>query len=321
MKIAMQKKRRIESSGMGAVRMAALLLLLWPAGSAAAQATMVERPEEGLAQVLVAACRQEDAAFAARLTEENAEEFRRLSPALQKALMRRFVLVEDAGRPLRSNDADGRMIVRCETPAVTSVMRFRAVRLRENLAFITVEVNRQREAEFGMVREGGSWKVLSLGLLLLNLRELAQQWNSPAQQPDRPAEPPAEASEQTQAEEAAIKNLLAAVRAVIRYQEVFKKLPDRLEQLGPSGREGVSPERAQLLDYQLAEGRKGGYRFTYTPQPLSSESAEPRFQLTATPIEYGKPGRRSFYMEADLKLRGGDKQGAVATADDPLIEP
>ena len=43
------------------------------------------------------------------------------------------------------------------------------------------------------------------------------------------------------------------------------------------------------------------------------------FVLAATPIEYGKGGRRSFYLDSNGTLRGGDKHGAVATAADPLV--
>jgi hypothetical protein len=45
-----------------------------------------------------------------------------------------------------------------------------------------------------------------------------------------------------------------------------------------------------------------------------------QFELAATPTEYGKGGKRSFYMSETGKLRGGDKMGAPATAADPLID-
>ncbi len=44
-----------------------------------------------------------------------------------------------------------------------------------------------------------------------------------------------------------------------------------------------------------------------------------KFELAATPIEYGKIGRRSFFLDSGGVLRGADKQGAVATSADPRI--
>jgi len=44
-----------------------------------------------------------------------------------------------------------------------------------------------------------------------------------------------------------------------------------------------------------------------------------KVELAATPVEYGKIGRRSFFLDSGGVLRGGDKQGAVATSADPRI--
>jgi hypothetical protein len=37
-------------------------------------------------------------------------------------------------------------------------------------------------------------------------------------------------------------------------------------------------------------------------------------------VEYGKSGRRSFFLDSSGTLRGDDKKGAVATVTDPVIE-
>jgi hypothetical protein len=37
-------------------------------------------------------------------------------------------------------------------------------------------------------------------------------------------------------------------------------------------------------------------------------------------VEYGKTGKWSFYLDAAGVLRGLDKQGARATAEDPRME-
>ena len=55
-----------------------------------------------------------------------------------------------------------------------------------------------------------------------------------------------------------------------------------------------------------------GYRFDMT---LSGEA----FEVTAVPVEYGKTGIRSFFMDKTLTIRGGDRNGAPATSSDPRI--
>lgn len=45
-----------------------------------------------------------------------------------------------------------------------------------------------------------------------------------------------------------------------------------------------------------------------------------RFEATATPVEYGKTGRRSFFVDQTGVMRGADHKGRPATAQDPPIE-
>jgi hypothetical protein len=46
-----------------------------------------------------------------------------------------------------------------------------------------------------------------------------------------------------------------------------------------------------------------------------------RFEVSATPRNYGKTGRRSFLIDENLTVRGADHTGERATADDPEVEP
>ena len=87
----------------------------------------------------------------------------------------------------------------------------------------------------------------------------------------------------------------------------------------------LRPEHAGLLAADLATGSSGGYSFRYviadatTGGDDSDRDKAAGFVLAATPIEYGKGGRRSFYLDSNGTLRGDDKHGAVATAADPRI--
>jgi len=290
-------------------RIAALALMTaatLPVQPARAQEGQEVNPAAALSSALVGACRQNETQFARYLTAENAAIFRELLPTQRRDVLRRFLLVDEPGRPLLSTDPRGRTVLRCETPGVTAEIRFGQERAGENLAFVPIEVSGGRRVEFGMVREGGGWRILSVGLLLFNLAELQKQW---------------EEQELQRKEEATIVEMRRLAEAIKTYRRAFGAMPERLSQLGPAPKEGVSPEAASLVDADLASGLKGGYRFRYRIVPAIEEGGEAGFELAAVPSEYGQTGRRSFFLDHRGKLRGGDKQGAVATAADPPIEP
>lgn len=67
-----------------------------------------------------------------------------------------------------------------------------------------------------------------------------------------------------------------------------------------------------MLEQKLAAGTYYGYRFEVEP-------AGDSFVATATPMEYPNTGTRSFYIAEDGVVRGADKQGVAADADDPPI--
>ncbi len=271
-------------------------------------------PEMALSDALGAACRQDAAAFANFLTAENAAAFRALPPAQRTAMMKRFVLLEEPGRVLLSTTANGQKIVRCESPSYTSEMHIGPTQLHENLAFVPMEIpaagENPRAIKFGFVREGGSWKLLSVGLMLLDVPSMAKQW----EQADLDA-----------AEDTAIADLRAVATALATYHRAYGKLPDILALLGPAPADGASPDAAGLLDADLAAGSKDGYTIRYTVIPAADGPAEDdankedTFSLTSWPREYGKTGRRSFFLDSTGALRGADKQGGMANSSDPRI--
>ena len=281
-----------------------VIFLLGPSLRAQAQDGTETSPTAALTATLVAACRQNDEVFARYLPAESAVAFRALPSSQRRSLMRRLVTVDDAGSPLLSSGSDGRVVLRCGSPSGTVELRYGAERVQDSLAFIPVEIPSTRSVEFGLVREGTSWRLLSVGLLLLHVPELARQW-------------------MTQELEAREARTIAALRdlaeAVKTYRKAFGMLPEGLAQLGPPPKAGASPEAAALVDEELAAGKKFGYAFRYRILP-GEEGAESTFELAAAPAEYPSSGRRSFFLDASGTLRGGDKQGAVATASDPRIE-
>jgi len=253
--------------------------------------------------MLSAACKANQSDFAGYLTADNAAAFRALPEAQRTQLMKRFSLSDSAGRPLLSSDEKNHIVLRCETEDITIEFRFGTPRIRENLAFIPVDVVDAQSAQFGLVREGGNWKLLSLGLVLIDIPQLSVQW----------------AEQDLESREAAAAETLRVIAdAVETYRRAFGKLPDTLAQLGPAPKDQVSPDQASLVDAQIAAGEKGGYRFRYR-NASAADADTPSFELTATPAEYGKSGRKSFFLDTSGKIHAADKRGAMAVASDAII--
>ena len=138
--------------------MALTCIALLGTQAARAQQQTPASPETALSEALSAACRQDANAFASFLTSDNAAAYKALPDPQRTVFMKRFVLLEDPGRPLLSSGAGGRVVVRCEAPSVATEMRFGQARVRENLAFVPMEIplpgTPARSITFGLVREG-----------------------------------------------------------------------------------------------------------------------------------------------------------------------
>jgi hypothetical protein len=261
-------------------------------------------PAAALSAALVAACRNNEAQFSNYLTADNATAFRALAAEQRSAFLKRFSLSDMPGKPLASTDQQNHELLLCQTPSASVQYRFGAARVHENLAFIPVSVVNGEQAEFGLVRENGGWRLLSLGLVLLDIPQLAKQWI---------------AEDLRAREEAAVESLHDLADAVQTYHRAFGKFPESLADLGPAPKGQISPEQASLVNADLAAGKQNGYLFRYriVPDPSGNDT---NFELAATPESYDKLGRRSFFLDAEGKVHAADKRGAVATSQDPLAE-
>ncbi|HKV49390.1 MAG TPA: hypothetical protein VJN69_14950 [Candidatus Acidoferrales bacterium] len=255
-----------------------------------------------LTRVLSAACRGDETAFGNSFTAENAAAYRALPAEERQRLMQRFSLSDDSGKPMLSSDPNNHTVIRCERAGSTTEFRFGAARVHENLAFIPVSVVNGQSDEFGMVREDGSWKLLSLGLVMLDIKQLSVQWAQ---------------SDIAAREDAAAQNLETLGKAVDEYEQTFGKLPDSLVQLGAGPTKQVTPDRAALVSAPLAAGSDGGYRFLYR---VTSDigASQAQYVIEALPQDYGTSGRKSFFRDASGKIHEADEHGASASADDPI---
>jgi hypothetical protein len=270
-------------------------------------------PIATLRDLLSAACSQSQNEFAHFLTERNKESFNRLSPAARVAFMKRFVLLNQAGKPSVSTNPSGRPTVRCETPAGAAEIQIGGADTHDNMAFLPIELRdaldttsggNPIDVNIGLVREDSEWKILSLGLVLLDLPSLEFEWD---------------AEESGKNEQAAIDDIKQIAEAVEAYRRKFTRLPESLNALGNPPKGAATSENAGLLDADLTNGAKDGYSFRYVVVGGSVVGAPAKFQIAATPQSYGRTGRRSFFRDAEGTLRGADRHGAVGNETDPRL--
>ena len=280
---------------------------------AAAQTTTGNDPAVVLQEILIAACAQDSKQFSNELTTRNAAAFRQMTPAAQATFLKRFVLLDKAGKPRSSSDPSGVLTVFCETPEITTQMQIGKPEVRDNLAYLpllvkdagdTADAN-TRNVIMGLVQENGHWKLLSLGLLLLDLPTLGEEWDRAEIQAN---------------EKSAIASMKELADAIEKYRVAFTRLPDTLAALGPSGKAPAQAEKAGLVNEQLAGGRKDGYSFRYVIVGANSSGAPAKYELAAIPAEYGRTGMRSFFRDSNGVLHAGDHQGAVGSLLDPKVE-
>jgi hypothetical protein len=284
------------------------------ASTAAASTKAPDAPTAALRDALFAACSQSEQSFSKFLTARNADTFAHLTPSARVALMKRFVLLNETGKPSLLPTGSGRPAIRCETPAGAAELQIGGAEISDNLAFLPVEVREATDTtgasairvQMGLVREKNDWKLLSVGLVLLDLPALAFEWD---------------AAEMESTERTAIDGLKKIAEAVESYRHTYSRLPESLAKLGPPPRgSAAGPDGAGLLEADLASGIRGGYKFRYVISGGSNIGAPAKYEVAATPETYGRTGRRSFFRDTNGGLHGADRQGAVGSEVDLHIE-
>jgi len=270
-------------------------------------------PTAALKAVLSAACSQNQTEFVRFLTARNREAFSRMTPLARVALMKRFVLLNEPGKPMASANPAGRPILRCQTPDVTTEMQIGGAEFRDNIAFLPMELRSATDTtganvhqiNMGLVREDGDWKLLSLGLLLLDLPALEVEWD---------------AAEMESTERNAIEALQKVSAAVEAYRNKYLRLPESLANLGPPLHGAANGEAAGFIDSDLANGMKNGYAIRYVIVGASTLGAPAKYHLAATPLQYGRTGRRSFFRDSNGALHAADRRGALGSEADAKVE-
>ncbi len=190
-----------------------------------------------------------------------------MTPSARVALMKRFVLLNEPGKPTASANPAGRPILRCQTPDVTTETQIGGAELRDNLAFFPMEV---RDA--------------------------------------------------TDTTGASVHQIVRVAGAVEAYRNKYGRLPESLANLGPPLHGAANGEAAGLVDSDLANGMKSGYAIRYVIVGASTLGAPAKYELAATPLQYGRTGRRSFFRDSNGALHAADRRGAVGSEADPKVE-
>jgi hypothetical protein len=275
-----------------------------PASSAMAP----DAPSLALRDLLATACAHDEKGFAASLTARNAESFTRLSPAARTELMKRFVLLDGAGKPSLTTNANGRPSVRCTTADGAAEIQLGGTDLRDNLALLPLDIRDVSDLRagdphhilMGMIRENGAWKILSVGMLFLDLPSLEIEW-------DRAAIGDNE------------RNALAALRAIAeaveKYRKTYSRLPDSIAKLGPSAK--PSAEAAGLVEAELSAGQSNGYSFRMVIVGANEVGAPAQYELSAIPAIYGRTGSLSLFRDTGGGFHAADHHGGVGRSTDP----
>jgi len=292
----------------------AFAALIFPLTAArGSQAQQASEPDAVLRQILIAACSQDSKQFSGSLTARSAAAFEHMTPAAQATLLKRFVLLDKAGMPRWEKDQAGIKTVLCVTPEITTQMQIGKAEVRDNLAYLLLVIKdvtdatdaNARRVDIGLVRENGQWKLLSLGLLLLDLPALAEEWDQAEIQAN---------------EKSAIASMKELAAAIEKYRVSYTRLPQTLANLGPPEKGAPKSDQAGLVGTELGAGRKDGYSFRYVIVGANDVGAPAKYELAAIPSEYGRTGLRSFFRDASGLLHGGDHQGAVGTIMDSKVE-
>jgi type IV pilus assembly protein PilA len=100
-------------------------------------------------------------------------------------------------------------------------------------------------------------------------------------------------------ETAAVKAIQTIHQMEVQYQSQFGRYATTLAELGPPQSGNPGPAAADLIQRDLSEGEKQGYKFTLT-------GTNGGYTVQASPVTYGSSGRKSFYSDHTMVIREND---------------
>jgi prepilin-type N-terminal cleavage/methylation domain-containing protein len=97
-------------------------------------------------------------------------------------------------------------------------------------------------------------------------------------------------------EMAAVRHITTIHSAQLQYMSQFGKYASSLIELGPPASGAAGPAASDLIPKELAEGVKGGYKFTLSVTPTG-------YTINADPTAFGNSGRRTFFSDQTQVIR------------------
>ena len=116
-------------------------------------------------------------------------------------------------------------------------------------------------------------------------------------------------------ETAAVGALKALTESALLYSNTYNGFPHNLSDLGPTtGGTVPTSSAADLVDSVLAGGTKSGYRFTYAPGAADPAGNVLSYTITASPVQVGSTGQRSFFTDQSGTIRASANGNADVTS-------
>jgi len=100
-------------------------------------------------------------------------------------------------------------------------------------------------------------------------------------------------------ETAAVKAIQTIHQMEVQYQSQYGRYATSLAELGPPQSGNPGPAAADLIQRDLSEGEKQGYKFAVTP-------TQGGYVVQAQPVNYGSSGRKSYYSDQSMVIREND---------------
>jgi len=100
-------------------------------------------------------------------------------------------------------------------------------------------------------------------------------------------------------ETAAVKAIQTIHQVEVQYQSQYGRFATSLAELGPPQSGNPGPAAADLIQRDLAEGEKTGYKSSVT-------GTQGGYIVQAQPMTYGSSGRKSFYSDQSMVIREND---------------
>jgi hypothetical protein len=289
-----------------------ILFLFLTCSVVPAYSLQASTPQDALEEIATA----ENIATVMKHLPLKVQEYMQKLPVQEKAAMADKLLLSknlerEGGKLSRTDDGNGWELVEKDGKSKGTIT-FKKTFISGTDALVELEVKEGEHSEtamIGMRFEGDEWRVMKVG-----------HW----QGTDLEAEFLHKAEAQEQASDtAAASNLRTLNTALLTYSTAYPEVgyPAALPALSGLENQEGSAEHAKLVDgaFLAVPAAKYGYEFRYTLiDPGNVPGREGRYLITATPLELGKAGARSFFTDQTAIVRFTAEPRPANENDPPL---